>query len=322
MFPEPRIYGSFDRHRPKRYDMPMEIMSCKLIDIHTHGLDGFSARSSLPDDFRALSVLHANGGTASFLPTLYPAPLADMRRAMAACAEAMKNPSPDGAEIIGMNIEGPFLNMKFAGALDPACFMPPSAENLARLLDGFEDLVRIITIAPELPGALDVIERCAELGIRASMGHSGATHAEAAEGKQAGASGITHLFNAMRGIHHREPGLAGFGLTDPDVYVEIIIDGVHVSPWMLDLVFRLKPLERIIAVSDSVEQGERADSGLPPKDSSGRLMGGAGPLGVSIGNLLAAGICEKTARAIACDNPRRYLELPPTSLWRPAQPRI
>lgn len=290
--------------------MPMEIMSCKLIDIHTHGLDGFSSRSSLPDDFRAISVLHANGGTASFLPTLYPAPLADMRRSMAACAEAMRNPDPDGAEIIGMNIEGPFLNTKFAGALDPSYFLLPSAENLARLLDGFENLVRIITVAPELPGALAVIERCAELGIRVGMGHSGATYAEAAEGKQAGASGITHLFNAMRGMHHREPGLAGFGLTDPDVYVEIIADGIHVTRWMLDLVFRLKPLERIIAVSDSVEQGvTSADYGLPPKDMSGRLMGGAGPLGKSLEKLLAAGIGEKTARAIACDNPRRYLDI-------------
>lgn len=236
-----------------------------------------------------------------------------MRRSLAACAEAMRVPNPDGSEIIGMNIEGPFLNRKFAGALDPACFMPPSAENLARLLDGFENLVRIITIAPELPGALAVIERCAELGIRAGMGHSGATYAEAAEGKQAGASGITHLFNAMRGIHHREPGLAGFGLTDPDVYVEIIADGIHVTPWMLNLVFRLKPLERIIAVSDSVEQGANSDVGLPPKDSSGRLMGGAGLLGNSIEKLLAAGIAgigeigKRTARAIACDNPRRYL---------------
>ncbi|MBI5142335.1 MAG: amidohydrolase family protein [Nitrospirae bacterium] len=280
----------------------MESMSCKLIDIHTHGLDGVSARSFSPDDFRAMAILHGTAGTGTILPTLYPAPLADMRRSMAACAEAMRNPVPDGAEIIGMNIEGPFLNTKLAGALDPACFLTPSAESLARLLDGFEDLVKIITIAPERSGALAVIERCAELGIRASMGHSGATLAEAAEGKRAGASGITHLFNAMRGIHHREPGLAGFGLTDPDVYVEIIADGVHVSPWMLDLVFRLKPPDRIIAVSDSVEQGGNAGSGLPPKDLSGRLMGGAGPLGESLG-----GMGKNMARAIACDNPRRYL---------------
>jgi N-acetylglucosamine-6-phosphate deacetylase len=108
------------------------------------------------------------------------------------------------------------------------------------VIDGYEDIIKIITIAPEIPGALKVIAQCSELGMKVNMGHSDATYQQAVEGKKAGATGVTHLFNAMRPFHHREPGLAGLGLIDEDLYIEVIADGVHLHPKTLELIFSRK----------------------------------------------------------------------------------
>ncbi len=248
-----------------------------VTDIHTHGLEDVSTSQASPEVFRRLSAIHKQHGTDRILPTLFPDDISNMRHVMSAAAKAMTATTNEYcSEIFGLHLEGPFLNPEYAGALDHRYFISPKIDSINRLLEGFENVVKIITIAPELPGALEVISRCVELGIRVSMGHSGATYQEALEGKQAGATGITHIFNAMRGIHHREPGLAGFGLTDPDVYIEVIADGYHLSDWTLELIFSMKPHDRIIPISDSVvlEKGNKASKG-PARSAEGYLLGGS-----------------------------------------------
>jgi len=174
--------------------------------------------------------------------------------------------------------------------------------------------VKIVTIAPELPGALGIIRELRERGIVASLGHSGATWSEAEAAKKAGASGITHIFNAMRGIHHREPGLAGFGLTDPELYVEIIADGHHLSDWALELVFRNKPIERIIVVSDSVATPTSASdptAGTAVTGTDGRLQGGRFALPAALPRLRSLGLDDRALRLVMDENASRYLGLPP-----------
>ena len=135
-----------------------------------------------------------------------------------------------GAEILGVNLEGPFLNPSFAGALDARAFLSPSERSYRDITEGFEDIVRIITIAPELDGSLPLIRFLADRGVIVSMGHTNATFSEAEAAHGQGARGITHLFNAMRPYHHREPGAVGFGLLSRDIYVELICDPFSPPP--------------------------------------------------------------------------------------------
>jgi N-acetylglucosamine-6-phosphate deacetylase len=224
---------------------------------------------------------------------------------MKAVGAAMGSPGPGSSGLIGgINLEGPFVNPLKRGALGTE-FEKPSVQALKKLLDGFEEQVKIITIAPELPGALKLIEYCAERGIRVNMGHSDATYAQASEGKRAGAVGITHLFNAMSGFHHRAPGLAGFGLMDRDIYVEVIADGAHLSPETLKLIFRIKDPERIILVSDAVKGGYGG-----PVRKKGVLQGGGKAISECAPFLEKLGVSRKVISLAGRENPLRYLKKP------------
>jgi N-acetylglucosamine-6-phosphate deacetylase len=270
-----------------------------VIDLHVHGIGRFDTRSARASDVLNLAALCGRAGVSAIAPAIYPGPIEDMRRALSAIQEAMVvRPAKGSSRILGAHLEGPFVNPEKAGALDRRAFLSPSINNLKKLIDGFEGVVRIVTIAPEMKGALRVIGRCAEMGIRVNMGHSDATRVQASEGKRAGATGVTHLFNAMRPFHHREPGLAGFGLMDRDIYVELIADGVHVHPEVLKLVFDIKPHERILLVSDAIKG---------PQYRGGVLQGAKDPVTRAADVLKQAGVPARAVRMAMKDNPARYL---------------
>jgi N-acetylglucosamine-6-phosphate deacetylase len=174
-----------------------------------------------------------------------------------------------------------------------------------QIVADFEDIIKIITVAPELPGALKVIELSREKGFLAQMGHSNATFEQAEEGKRAGATGITHLFNAMRGFHHREPGLSGFGLMDDDIYVEIITDMAHLHPQSLKMIFEMKSPDKIILISDSI-MGPGWGSG-PIRGAGGTLLGSGIALADAVKNLVSLGVPPELALRFASDNPMKYL---------------
>jgi N-acetylglucosamine-6-phosphate deacetylase len=203
-----------------------------------------------------------------------------------------------------VHLEGPFLNPVRCGSLDRGSFLRPGLSSLKELIDGYEDIIKIITVAAELPGALKVIEHCRALGFRVNMGHSDATYKEALKGKQAGAGGVTHLFNAMRPFHHREPGLAGLALVDEDLYIEVIADGHHLHPLALQLIFSRKRLDRIILISDSVKD---AGGKRRPAYKKGVLAGSGITVADSFGILRALGVPEAEIAEAATDNPARYL---------------
>lgn len=283
------------------------------IDLHTHGIGRYDTKTERPADILKIADLHGDAGTGGIVLTIYPGPLDAMRKNMEAVRQAMEmqersSSGPQSAAIIlGMHLEGPFLNPSKCGALDSSVFAHPSLSYLKKLLSGYEDLIRIITIAPELPGALRVIEKCASLGIKVNMGHSDATYDQGVAGKKAGATGITHMFNAMRQFHHREPGLAGLGLIDEDLYLEVIADGFHLHPRTLELIFNRKRLDRIILVSDSVKSGRK--SGLPVYSKSGILAGSGVMISGAVGVLKDLGIPDAEITEAAVDNPARYIGL-------------
>jgi N-acetylglucosamine-6-phosphate deacetylase len=235
------------------------------------------------------------------LPAVYPTSIKKMREHMAAIGDAMgRNPEKGSAIVLGAHLEGPFLNPLRSGALNSDAFLKPSISRLKELISGFEDVVKIITVAPEVKGALRVIERCVELGIRVNMGHSDATLEQAVKGKHAGATCITHLFNAMKPFHHREPGLAGMGLMDEDLYVEVIADGVHLKEEVLRFIFKVKSNDRIILVSDSIKG---------PIWSKGVLQGSKTGIAEAVKMLEEIGISKKQIMKAARENPERYLGL-------------
>ena len=288
-----------------------------FIDIHTHGIGRYDTRAGSPDNILQIAALHASQGTGSILPTIYPDSIDEMRKNMEAVRRAMEiQKSSDASNkkskvmrslILGVNLEGPFLNPARCGAMDKEVFLKPSLSALKRLIAGYEDIVKVITVAPEMPGCLKVIEKCSELKIKVNMGHSDATYKQSIEGKKAGATGITHLFNAMRPFHHREPGLAGLGLIDEDLYTEVIADGIHLHPKTIELIFSRKRLDRIILVSDSVKGGKTGRGAVYNRD--GVLAGSAMTIDSVVRRLRSVGIPDAEIIEASKDNPARYIGL-------------
>jgi len=276
----------------------------QLIDIHVHGAGEYDTRTRRQDDILRMAGIHGERGTAAILPTIYPATIEIMRDNMGAVQRAMET-QREGAKILGLHLEGPFLNPERAGSLDGKSCLDPDPETLKNLIDGFEDIIKIITLAPELPGALRIIELCREKGFLVHMGHSDASFEQAEEGKHAGATGITHIFNAMRGFHHREPGLAGFGVMDEDISVEVIADLAHLHPQSLKMLLDMKPMDKILLVSDSVK-GPNWGAG-PIRGAGGALMGSGVALADTVRNLASIGVPQERAVQFASDNPRKYL---------------
>lgn len=289
----------------------------EIIDLHTHGIGGYDTRSTDVSHLLKIAALHGQRGTTRIILSLYPATIPVMRASMELVRQAMTAQSaahhaapPDerpAARIVGVHLEGPFLNPSRAGALNAMAFLAPDERRFRELVDGFEDLVSVMTIAPELDKAPALIRLVTGQGIRVNMGHSAATFAEAEAGFRAGAKGITHLFNAMSGIHHREPGLAGFGLMHEEVYVEIIGDPFHLHPDILRMIFALKRPDRILLVSDSVKDTHASLRPAEVTDAAGKLLGGGLALAEAAEHLLQLGISGDVIAKTISENPERYL---------------
>lgn len=300
------------------------------IDLHTHGIGSYDTKTNKPEDILKIAELHGKAGTAGILPTIYSGSIETMRRNMEAVKKAMemqdtgcrvqdKKDSLASAGIhlsrqvrhtasciLGVYLEGPFLNSVRCGALDKKSFISPSLSSLKKLISGYENIIKIITIAPEIKGALRIIEKCCELGINVNMGHSDATYQQAVEGKKAGVKGITHFFNAMRPFHHREPGIVGLGLMDEELYLEIIADGIHIHPQALQMIFNKRRLDKIVLVSDSVKNSIQKKSVY---DSKRILSGSNITLPESTKILKNIGIPEEEITEAMVENPSRYLSL-------------
>lgn len=212
-------------------------------DIHIHGAFGIDFMTASRDQMLELCERLAGEGYESFLPTTVTAPAADVKSALANL--------PDHPMIAGFHLEGPFISPKHPGAQPPRHMTTPAdaGHEWRAVLD--DPRLRAITLAPELPGALDLIQRLSARGVICSIGHTDATYEQCAAAMMAGARHMTHTFNAMRPLHHREPGAVGFALTRDDASCELIYDRLHVSPEVAGLLAKNKPEGRLIAVSDS-----------------------------------------------------------------------
>ncbi len=291
-----------------------------LIDVHVHGWGGHDAMGG-PEALSGMARALAGRGVTSFLPTSVTASFEKLTVFADAVRAWMPTAPADGAEPLGFNMEGPFLAEAKKGAHPAELLRHPAdldEERLATFLEG----LRVITIAPELRGAPELIRRLAAYGVQVSLGHSAATVAEARVGYSAGASTTTHLFNAMVGVTHRAPGLALEALLDDEVWVELIADTHHVDPELWPLIWRLKPVERVLLVSDAIslagsgetrgmigELAVRVDGEQVTLVEGGNLAGSITALDLELRNVVRHGTPLVDAVRAAATNPAQLLGL-------------
>jgi N-acetylglucosamine-6-phosphate deacetylase len=264
-----------------------------FVDLHVHGGGGTSFTEGPADDARHAAAFHRRHGSTTIVASLVTAPLADLE-ARAAMLAALASQGV----IAGIHLEGPFLSAARCGAQDPRHMLAPDVAAFERLHAAAASHLRVITIAPELPGAVGLIKAAARAGVTAAVGHTDATADITSAAVDAGATHATHLFNGMRPLHHREPGPAGALLDRDEVTCEVIADGVHLHDTMIRLAARAAGPGRLVLVTDAMAAAGMPDGsyrlGSTRVDVAGgvaRLAGGAEPG--------AVGAIAGTATAIA-----------------------
>jgi N-acetylglucosamine-6-phosphate deacetylase len=235
----------------------METLTAAFFDIHVHGARSFVFMAADAAGIAEVGRFLLTRGVAHYLPTTVTAPLDLTLKALEHLADAIESrvAVSSGAPVavpVGIHLEGPFVSHGKRGVHPEVSIREPSVELFDRLQEAARGNIRLITLAPELPHALELIEHVTATGVRVTMGHSMATAEETLAAIAAGATSSTHLFNAMRPLDHREPGIVGTVLDRSDIYAEAICDGVHVHPAILRLWLKVKGEERAILVTDGM----------------------------------------------------------------------
>jgi N-acetylglucosamine-6-phosphate deacetylase len=285
-----------------------------FVDVHVHGGGGHDTMDGA-DGIRGLARFHARSGTTALCPTTVTASESELVRVLAGLEPLVREPAAGRARVLGAHLEGPFVSERRLGA-QPRLARAPDLALLGRLLEAGP--VAIVTLAPELPGALDLVSVLAHRGVRASLGHSNADFAAGVAAFGRGARGATHLLNAMSGLHHRTPGLAAAALETRDAFLEVILDGHHVHDAMFRLVHRAA-LGALVLVTDAIRatglgDGESELGGQRVTVRGGRatledgtLAGSVLTLDVALRNAVSAGIPLEVAATLVSRNPADYL---------------
>lgn len=231
-------------------------LTSSFLDIHIHGAMNHDVMQAPPAGFCEIERFLAMRGVGHYLPTTVTAPIDETLRALdriAGAIEAAASRTGDSrASAIGIHLEGPFISHVKKGVHPPDDILAPDIALFDRFQEAARGHIRLMTAAPEMPGALDLIEHATAQGVRVSLGHTNAIAAETNAAIEKGATTATHLFNAMRALDHREPGVIGVVLSNRDMFAELICDGIHVAPEMVEIFLRSKGLERAILVTDGM----------------------------------------------------------------------
>ncbi len=316
---EEKIWAIGDFTPPKEAEVISlrgKIIAPGFIDIHIHGLGGYDCmdgKSALEE----ISVILPRFGVTAFFPT----GVASSHNKLLAFLKDVREAESRGARILGAHLESPYISMNKRGAQPPEAIRPVSIEEINEMI---KEGVRMITIAPEVEGALEAIKILKEAGVVVSLGHSEASWEEAIKGVNAGISKATHLFNAMPPLHHRQPGCVGVALTDERVACEVIADFVHLHPLTVKLIVKSKGKDKVMLITDSTPftslpdgeynwLGERTivkqEGRIFFKDTPDVLAGSALTLDQAIRNVVSLGFPLKDAIQMATLNPAREANL-------------
>jgi N-acetylglucosamine-6-phosphate deacetylase len=301
-----------------------------FVDVHIHGAGGHDVMEGNARALDRIASAVARHGTTSFVATTVTAPVEETCHSLEGIARYIRAQEESGdsaensglaAEILGIHLEGPFISKARRGVHPPDAIAKPSVEVLGKFLKASDGLVKILTLAPELPGAIPLIESAMAAKIVAALGHTDADYDQARAAIHAGASHAVHFYNAMRPFAHRDPGVVGAILTDPEVTAEVIADGVHVAGAAIQVLIGCKGFDAVLLASDAI-----AATGMPDgnyrlgncevtvkdgvaRNSEGKLAGSTLTLDRALRNVVALGVPLREAIRMATILPARRLGL-------------
>lgn len=322
-----RIVSARPMEPGERGDLNCARLTAGLFDTHQHGGAGYSTQYADMDRLKDYLVRQAESGVTDVLIGLsarertgddYRALMDFIRSA----TELQRQGGLPGARIRGVHLEGPFLNPARHGGMPEEAMLRPHPATYEQLFGGYDDMVKLVTLAPELPGAQALTEHLNRKGIGVQAGHTEATYEQAAQAFGGGVGSMCHTFNAACGIHHRNPGVLTAALLNREVYCEVICDLHHVHPAVVELIYRMKGPDRMIVISDSANVTGLADGvyeldgetyqvidGTPRAYGGGTLSGGACHLDGCLRNLIAMGIAPEDAVRMASGTPSERIGL-------------
>lgn len=295
-----------------------ELLCPAYIDTHVHGGGGVDVMDEAEGALDKLAMHKAREGVASWLPTTVTAPLQEIHGALKRIARRCRSGGP-GAQVLGSYLEGPYFTPQNKGAHPPELFRELDLSELDELIAVSQQTLRVVALAPEKPGALQAIQHLRQQDVRVMLGHSAATWEETSAAFDAGASGLVHCYNGMSGLHHREPGMVGAGLTDPRAWLELIADGQHVHPAAMRLCCNCAK-DRVVLITDAMQAagmpdgrytlcGEEVEmrSGIV-RTASGGLAGSTLSVDAAVRNMVElTGIAPEEAIHMASLHPARLL---------------
>lgn len=294
-----------------------------FIDTHIHGIGGFSADDADSKSILKMSDILASYGVTSFIPTIGATPEKQLMPKIKAVLKAMGREK--GAHILGIHLEGPFLSPERIGGQEQEGISPVDLAYMERIYKTAKGKIINMTVAPELKGMRDLALYCIEKGIILQAGHTNATYDQMIEGMQANIMHVTHMFNAMRPLHHREPGTVGAALTHPEISCEIIGDGVHVNPNLIQLLMKSKPLSQLVLITDSLKYAKAeipADADFYfdqcfKRKADNVIIGSGITMLDGFKNLVSYGIPPEKAIRMASVNPAKIMQQPHKGLIIP-----
>lgn len=298
----------------------VELLCPAYIDIHVHGGDGVDVMDDDPGVLDRLAMHKAREGVGSWLPTTVTAPLANIEQALQRIAQRYYQGGP-GASVLGSYLEGPYFTPQNKGAHPPELFRELNIAELDRLIEISQNTLRVVALAPEKPAALETIKHLKSRDVRVMLGHSAASYEQTIQALDAGADGMVHCFNGMTGLHHRNPGMVGAGLTDKRAWLELIADGHHVHPAVMNICCSCaKP--RTLLITDAMSaagmpDGDYSICGHPVtmrngivRTESGGLAGSTLTLDAAVRNMVNhVGVSTEDAIHMASLHPAKMLGL-------------
>ncbi|MCK2020748.1 N-acetylglucosamine-6-phosphate deacetylase [Peribacillus frigoritolerans] len=292
------------------------------IDIHIHGASNSDAMDATHDALSTMAKTLPKEGTTSFLATTMTQSTQAIESALLNAGKYIENQTQENAEIVGIHLEGPFISPARKGAQPEDYIVDPDVTLFKRWQEMAENQIKLVTLAPEQPNGLDLAAHLRGTGVVASIGHSDATYDQIDEAIQAGTTHVTHLYNGMRGLHHREPGVLGAAYLRDELYVELIADGIHCRPEMIKLAYNQITSERMILITDSLrakwlEKGTYDLGGQPVNVdetkatlSDGTLAGSILKMNDAIKNTMEYTGCSMTdIIKMTAENPAKQLRI-------------
>lgn len=313
-------------------DFGDSVIAPGLVDVHIHGAVGHDVMHANPRELREMATFLARHGVTSYFPTTVTAPIDMIQAALERLANAIDSAGKDGigrAQPIGIHLEGPFLSHPRRGVHPPEDLIPASVGAFEKFWQAARGHIRMMTIAPELDCATEVIAEASRRGVCVSIGHSDADIPAARKGVKAGARHATHTFNAMRPLNHHEPGILGEVLTNSELSADIIADGIHVNPVLVEMFLRMKGSEKAVLITDAISATGMPDGRyqlgsleIELKEgkctSNGKLAGSALTLDRAVRNVMKFARWDlQTSLRAATLNPAKVCHAPKKGILQP-----